>query len=141
MVYDELKETFIELYHEWFQNKKHWFDKNAAYDKYLSEKYFPSIKDIKVYQNELSNDDKYVQIGAIIALDQIPRHHNRLVEVDVHMYSKIASDIAVSFISAILQDKFQDISAHEWCFIFLPIRHVHDMSKIQMIIKFVIEKA
>ncbi len=138
----ELKEIFLDLYHEWFQNKSYWFKKNIDNDKYLSEKYWYKIKDIREYNNELNNEDIKIQIGAIIAYDQIPRHYNRIENIDVLMYSNIATNISVSLMILLSKniDSYKLISAYEWCFILLPIRHTNDIVKIKNVINFIIEK-
>lgn len=138
----ELKELFLELYTEWFENKKYWFDKKLDYDIYLSNKYWNFIKKYDKYDNELINEDKNIQIGAIIAFDQIPRHYNRIKNIDVIKYSNIATDISTSLIdlSLLNSEIYNSISAHEWCFIFLPIRHINKINAIQNIIDFLIKK-
>lgn len=137
-----LKEVFKELYTEWFSNKHFWFSKNLEIDRYLSEKYFNCIKDITSYSNELQDQDIAVLIGSIIAFDQIPRHHNRIENVDCFNYSNIASNISIELIVILSTNEnlYNSIKAYEWCFIMLPHRHVNDKSKIITIIQFFIEK-
>ena len=142
---NDLKTIFRELYNEWFENKQFWFDKKEEYDKYLSDKYFHHIKDINKYNDELISDDSEIQIGAILALDQIPRHYNRVIinnEVDCDMYSHSAVDIALGLMDMLSANiyAYDKISAYEWCFIMIPFRHINDISKLNTIIRFIIEK-
>jgi tRNA(Ile)-lysidine synthetase-like protein len=133
---------FLQLYNEWFENKHYWFDKKEEYDKYLSDTYFHKIESIKTYNDELLSADTEIQIGAIIAFDQIPRHHNRIIEVDCFAYSQVASDIALGLMSKLSTNiyTYGNISAYEWCFILLPFRHINDISRLNTIIRFIIEK-
>ena len=83
------------LYYDWFGNKNYWFDKDTFNDLYLSENYFKLIKNF-----DLSNYTKQEIIGAIILLDQIPRHHKRINNdyTNVFEYSKKAifySELAI----------------------------------------------
>lgn len=132
---------FTKLYHEWFSNRKFWFDKNEMYDKYLSEKYFCKISLIE-YEDDLFHEDVKTLIGAIIAYDQIPRHHKRINKIDSREYSKIAAEVSLMLMSRLSADVvlYKSISAYEWCFILLPHRHIKDLDRINTIIRFVIEK-
>ena len=139
----DLKTIFRELYNEWFDNKQFWFDKKEEYDIYLSDKYFYHIKDISGYNDELVSDDSEVQIGAILALDQIPRHYNRVYNgVDCHTYSRVAADIALGLMGMLSTNiyAYDNISAYEWCFIMIPFRHINDIGKLNTIVRFMIEK-
>lgn len=134
---NDMTEVFIELHKEWFANKQFWFDKNPEYDTYLSQKYFTKIKDIESI--DIENVSNETIIGAIVAFDQIPRHHNRISTVDCNRYSKIASDISSTFLGYVFLDrhnkdatKYDNISAYEWCFIMLPFRHLRIKSLINM---------
>lgn len=134
-----MNEVFVELHKEWFANKHFWFDKKPEYDAYLSEKYFTKIKNTELFDLSLKNEANEIIIGAIIAFDQIPRHHNRISIVDCDVYSKIASEIASTFMGSVYLDrqdgntkKYKNISAYEWCFIMLPFRHLRLKSLINM---------
>jgi tRNA(Ile)-lysidine synthetase-like protein len=138
----ELKGIFKNIYDEWFNNKHNWFNIDINFDRYIIDKYWKYIENITIYNDELCNEDKNIQIGAIIALDQIPRHYNRLQNINVQKYSKIAEDISVSLMSMLLinTEIYESITANEWCFILLPTRHLKDIEKIQTVIHFIIEK-
>lgn len=133
---------FATLYDEWFDNKKYWFSKNPEYDRYLADKYFVKVES---FDNELSTQPISVQIGAIIAFDQIARHYQRVyvtTSIDLYCYSKLASEISLSLMEYLSTDleTYKRITAHNWCFILLPFRHIRDTNKINTIIKFLIEK-
>lgn len=143
-----IKDRFKELYIEWFENKHFWFDKKIENDIYLSQKYFLLIKDVK-HINDLDIDIKDIetQIGAILALDQIPRHYNRVLDndvdkVDCFVYSKIASELSLNLMDFLMinQKTYNNIKAYEWCFILLPFRHINDIEKLNTITTFIIEK-
>lgn len=138
-----LRESFRALYKEWFANKSYWFDKNPETDKYLSEKYFFIIKNIHQYNGELKNEDIQTLIGAIIAFDQIPRHHKRLdTTINCATYTETAVNISLYLMIQCSEnhDLYDSISAIEWCFILLPIRHTNNCHQIISIIDFIIKK-
>ena len=117
-----------ELYYDWFNNEKYWFDKNLINDIYLTRKYYKYIN--KIY---IENNLKQELIGAIILLDQIPRHYIRLHDnnnLKVNDYSTKATLYSELVIK--LYEKTLNID--ELCFIYLPYRHIYDTDKIQFII-------
>lgn len=135
------------LYEEWFANRQFWFDKNPENDKYLTYKYFHDIKfafecDIE----SLKKESKEVQIGAIIAYDQIPRHFMRISNIEdesyPNIYSKVAAEISLTFMTNVYKNspEYENISIAEWCFILLPFRHLNDKIKIKRSIDFMISK-
>jgi tRNA(Ile)-lysidine synthetase-like protein len=140
-------ELFKELYDKWFDksNEKLWFNATLEDDIYLSNNYFISITDF-AYNEELINETVQIQIGAIIAFDQIPRHYKRTVEDKFDekpkMYSQLAADISVSLMTKLSQDivLYNSVKAYEWCFILLPFRHLKDCDKMHTIVRFIIEK-
>lgn len=138
----DLQHVFKELYKEWFDNKNYWFDKKEEYDKHLSEKYYRKIENISKYNDELILSDIDTQIGAILAFDQIPRHQNRITPVDCFAYSQVASDISLGLMAKLSTNiyAYGNISAYEWCFILLPFRHINDVSRLNTIVRFIIEK-
>ena len=115
------------LYYDWFSNKNYWFDKDAFNDLYLSENYFKLIKNF-----DLSNYTKQEILGAIILLDQIPRHHKRINNdyTNVFEYSKKAifySELAIKL-------HYDNLNIDELCFVYLPYRHINDVYYINIII-------
>lgn len=138
---------FKKLHNEWFHNRHFWFDKKLENDRYLTDKYFHDIKDVfEVDIDYLKQQDKEVQIGAIIAYDQLPRHFCRISNIsDVsysNIFSKIAAQISITFMSEVYgkTNEYNDITVAEWCFILLPFRHLKDNIKIQNSIDFMISK-
>lgn len=133
---------FKDLYDEWFVSKKYWFDKDVEYDKYITEKYFTKINYQVDIQEYINKEDYTIQIGAILAYDQIPRHFNRIQKIDVNKYSVIAADISLSLMNYLSKniELYKSIKAYEWCFILLPHRHIYDKQRIKNIIQFLIEK-
>ena len=139
----KLKNKFIELYSEWFDNKSYWFAENPEIDKYLSEKYFGLIREIHEYNDELCHENVQVLLGAIIAFDQIPRHYKRIDQnIDCMLYTQIAVKIALFLMIQCTKDleMYSRITAIEWCFILLPIRHTNDCLKILSVIDFILKK-
>lgn len=139
---NEYRDMYLQLYYEWFQNKSFWFEKNPETDIYLSNKYFPSVENKFDTNIDLTKEEISVQIGIILAYDQIPRHHNRIHPIDVNKYSEVAANTTSCLIQHIVSDKefFHEITANEWCFIMLPYRHLHNLRKIYKLIVFFIEK-
>ena len=139
---NEYRDMYLQLYYEWFQNKSFWFEKNPETDIYLSNKYFQSVENKFDTNIDLTKEEISVQIGIILAYDQIPRHHNRIHPIDVNKYSEVAANTTSCLIQYIVSDKefFHEITANEWCFIMLPYRHLHNLRKIYKLIVFFIEK-
>ena len=139
---NEYRDMYLQLYYEWFQNKSFWFEKNPENDIYLSNKYFPLVENKFDTNIDLTKEEISVQIGIILAYDQIPRHHNRIHPIDVNKYSEVAANTTSCLIQHIVSDKefFHEITANEWCFIMLPYRHLHNLRKIYKLIVFFIEK-
>jgi tRNA(Ile)-lysidine synthetase-like protein len=116
-----------ELYYDWFNNENYWFDKNLNNDIYLTRKYYKYIN--KIY---LENNLKQELIGAIILLDQIPRHYKRLNDnkLKVNFYSTKA----ILYSELVIKLYAKSLNIDELCFIYLPYRHIYDTNKIQFII-------
>lgn len=133
---------YSELYHEWFQNSNKWFSQEKDFDIYITDKYMSHILHCNDIIDSINDYDKISTMGAIIAYDQIPRHYNRIQNIDCQKYSLIARDISLHFIDKINNDEhlFDSITPHEWCFIFLPFRHVKDIHKVNSIINFMLCK-
>jgi tRNA(Ile)-lysidine synthetase-like protein len=124
-----MKMSYIlaELYYDWFNNEKYWFDKNLNTDIYLTRKYYKYIN--KIY---IENNLKQELIGAIILLDQIPRHYIRLHDNNLKVNDYSTKATLYSELVIKLYEKTLNID--ELCFIYLPYRHIYDTDKIQFII-------
>lgn len=133
---------YTELYHEWFENEDKWFSKDPLFDKYISDKYFPHLSKDDVQSLSCDNVNKEQLIGSIIAFDQIPRHYNRICNVNCKEYTEIARQISIVLMSQLYTnlELYNSITAKELCFIFLPFRHLYDVDKINMIIDFILNK-
>ena len=141
------RERFKLLHQEWFANKQFWFDKDPKNDQYLIDKYFHDIKFVfDCDMTSLKQESKEVQIGAIIAYDQIPRHFMRISDIKdisyANVYSKIAAEISLTFMTNVYGNcpEYENISIAEWCFILMPFRHLNRKIKIQRSIDFMISK-
>jgi tRNA(Ile)-lysidine synthetase-like protein len=139
----ETYNKIIELYNEWMNNKAFWFNKIYETDIYLINKYYKYVDNI-LYEFILNykyniNDCKEFLIGLIILLDQIPRHYNRINKnkIDVNNYSKISTTISGILINNINNYTY---TLYDYCFIYLPYRHINDYDMILNIIKFFINK-
>jgi tRNA(Ile)-lysidine synthetase-like protein len=140
---NEITDLLEELYNEWFANKSFWFEKNEKIDKYLVDKFFILSKNINFFNINLDYNNKKQIIGAIIALDQIPRHAKRLYDnITTTYYTELAVKISKAYLNVIYDNELirNNISAIEWCFILLPIRHSNDYECIIDIIYFIINK-
>lgn len=117
-----------ELYYDWFANKTYWFDKNSINDIYLVEKYYKYINAINP-----ENNLKQELIGAIILLDQIPRHYKRIYnnKLNVDKYSKKA----IIYSELVIKLYENSLNIDELCFIYLPYRHIYDTDNIKFIIQ------
>ena len=97
------------LYHDWFNNKSYWFQKNKDVDKYLCDKYLKYIENTKNIIEYKEFYSKETLISCILLLDQIPRHYKRLygaegVEIDVDKYSEKATKLINYIYQFILMD-------------------------------------
>ena len=129
----------IELYDEWMSKKNTWFSRNSDTDEYYTKKYYDRLIYINLeflvdYINAV--DDKKVIIGSIILLDQIPRHFDRFNYIKNDFYSCIASQISNIIIEN--QNNFE-LGPYDYCFIYLPYRHLGDIEKIKSIVKIFID--
>lgn len=140
--------NYISIYNEWFNNKEWWFNYNVIYDEYLYKLYYNDIinNDLKLNeilnQNNIKNLSKEYLIGIIIAYDQIPRNIKRITtEINVDKYTKIARKVSNYIINNNNIDniiKFDNITAYDWCFIFLPYRHLKEIDNINKSIEFIL---
>ena len=128
-----------ELYQEWMENTHTWFSKNNEIDLYYTNKYYYkllyfNLDDLLEYIKII--DNKEIIIGSILLLDQIPRHYNRLNDINIHcnIYTLIASKI-----SDVIIYKDFNLTAYDNCFIYLPYRHLLDINKIEYIIHLFIQ--
>ena len=115
------------LYYDWFSNKTYWFDKNINNDIYLIEKYYRYINNICI-----ENNLKQELIGAIIILDQIPRHYKRAY--NSHLNVDRFSKKAILYSELVIELYEKSLNIDELCFIYLPYRHINDVDKIEFII-------
>lgn len=123
------------LYHDWFNNKSYWFQKNKDVDKYLCDKYLKYIENTKNIIEYKEFYSKETLISCILLLDQIPRHYKRLydtegVEIDVDKYSEKATKL----INYILSIYSNGLCIDELSFILLPYRHIKNIEKIHEIV-------
>jgi len=132
-----MQELFKDLYDEWFANSNYWFSKTVENDKYLSDKYFSKLYTDTNIINCLKHCDKRTIMGAIIAFDQIPRHYNRLCPIDCSTYSHIAKDISSILIINGDVSIIEEMTSTDWCFAFLPFRHLKDIKCINSSIEFI----
>lgn len=125
-------EIFIELYNEWINNKDYWFSKNKDIDIYLTNKYSLDILNIDLIEIKKFNI-KEAFIGAIIAHDQLPFHYKRLdIIPDNIIYIEKASKISDYLLN---NNNKYNYTQNDYCFIYLPYRHLKNVDKINDIIK------
>ena len=136
---DDINTITTELYYEWMKNTDTWFSKNNETDLYYTNKYYYkllylNLDDLLEYIKIINN--KEIIIGTILLLDQIPRHYNRINDINIHcnIYSLIASKI-----SDVIIFKDFNFTAYDYCFIYLPYRHLLDINKIEYIIHLFIQ--
>ena len=136
---DDINTITTELYQEWMQNTDNWFSKNNETDLYYTNKYYYKLLylNLEFLLEYIKNiDNKEIVIGSILLLDQIPRHYNRVNDININcnIYSLIASKISDEII-------FKDfhLTAYDNCFIYLPYRHLLNINKIEYIIHLFIQ--
>jgi len=138
---DYVNNLCIELYDEWFSNKKLWFSKLYEYDLYLINKYYKHSEDfisfiINYNYSEVSN--KKILIGLILLLDQIPRHYNRIAnKINIQYYSYLA----IKFSNIVITNNdVYNLTIMDYCFVYLPYRHLNAYDKIHELLDFFINK-
>jgi len=136
---NDINTITTELYQEWMENTDTWFSRNNKTDLYYTNKYYYKLLYLNLeylleYMKNINN--KEIIIGSILLLDQIPRHYNRVNDININcnIYSLIASKI-----SDIIIMKDFHFTAYDNCFIYLPYRHLLNINKIEYIIHLFIQ--
>jgi hypothetical protein len=119
---------FKQLYNEWFEQTT--IDYN-----YFVNKYFHDIKFAFEYDiNSLKKYDKEVQIGFIIAYDQLSKPFCEKHNIDDISYSQIYSRIAEKMSITFLHDdsyKYYDLNVQDWYYILMPFVHLDSKSNLK----------
>jgi tRNA(Ile)-lysidine synthetase-like protein len=118
--------TVTEFYREWMANDRWWFSARAEDDQYIADKWG--------HLAELEDEDLIADnlIGAIIVLDQLPRHLKRVGgdrDIDIEAYLNRALVIC----RAIWSRACDSFNVKDWIFVALPFRHsgvVSDIFKV-----------
>lgn len=112
----------LELKNFWFENKKKWFCSDDEFDKLCKIKYYVLLSNYK----QINSKNKYILLGEIILLDQIPRHifRNKKESFD---YDITAQNLVIKNL-----DKINLFSDYELLFFLMPLKHSEDI-KIQKI--------
>ena len=119
------------IYNEWFNNRSKWFANDKIIDEYLCNKYLKYINNTNKILEFKEFYSKETLISCILLLDQIPRHYKRLHEdINIIQYSYDA----IKFSNYVLSIYEKILTIDELFFVYLPFRHVKDISKIHEII-------
>jgi tRNA(Ile)-lysidine synthetase-like protein len=115
---------------EWLSHPEYWFDGN---DDFICEKYGGLLK-TEVW--DVHSLDIRHHLSFIILYDQLPRHLYRKSDPDniVSFYLKKALYI-YNFIYKNAEFNIDDLTAIEWCFYNLPIRHNKEPNDIIRVIR------
>jgi tRNA(Ile)-lysidine synthetase-like protein len=115
------------LYRLWFQNPKWWFDPHDSFDDLITEQFqhlLDSDSQFTFNRNTSISLDLIEAIEYILIHDQLPRHVYRKEPADhIIAYHLIKAQEVSQHILEQYTYWNTAISATEWCFIMLPLRH------------------
>ena len=110
---------------EWFCNNQWWFSKNDEHDLYITQNY--------AYLLDIANDNRIDILSIILIYDQLPRHVFR------HQQANHVIDwfLQKALMSHSLHDVeyVKNLSAIEWTFFMLPLRHTNMCTRILNVVK------
>jgi tRNA(Ile)-lysidine synthetase-like protein len=117
------------LYDFWFSHRDIWFDATDEDDVYVVEMFAELIPELLELKAMDTISSKKIWIGAILALDQVSRHIQRVdpSRCCVHVCTERALQIS----QHLLQEcpSYHIFTCEEICFILLPMRHVKKVSE------------
>jgi tRNA(Ile)-lysidine synthetase-like protein len=116
------------LYDTWFTNERFWFNASPEDDLYLKQQ-FESWLGHDITFNIIT---KKQCIAAIILYDQIPRNIYRNNPEKVATFSAKAC-ICIGTLAKIT-NAYAELSANEWCFTMLPLRHTNIIQLIHKVV-------
>lgn len=116
---------------DWLSHSEYWFSKDHVYDEYITETY-GSLLETHTWEEEQTSLEYH--LSCIILFDQVPRYVYRkkdpekkidcYLEKAVHIYMYLQKNYDLSCLSAI-----------QWSFMALPMRHTKDSSNIIQVIQ------
>lgn len=119
------------LYDFWFAHPDHWFNTNQANDLLIS-KSFAHLFEAKVNEELLISNKKYA-IGVILLYDQISRHVLRVNPDFLNL--DIVSTLSNKYYSIVWDNWKSELSADEFCFVMLVLRHKKDFIEIKFVMQ------
>lgn len=121
---------------QWFANPAWWFTKDPIYDEVITHRFQHLLN--TTYSIKDGNDDP---LAAILVYDQLPRHilRNTLSNHIIEYYLQKA--LAVITITNTTNTTYKDsLSAIEWTFFMLPLRHTKEPQSIKQVISYTWQK-
>lgn len=114
------------FYDEWFNNPDWWFSKKYKYDEYISHTYSSLLE-----QQYLHNTNP---LKIILVYDQLPRHvyRNEYASHIIQYYLEKALNIVNNYIYT---PYYHTLTAVEWTFFMLPLRHTKNNKYIFQVLK------
>lgn len=120
--------TPCHFHKDWFAHPEWWFSKDNTYDIWIAETYEHLLFDSALIESN-------APITSIIVYDQLPRHMYRTESANhiIEFYLQKA----LTFLHTYLDTDYErQLSAQEWTFFMLPLRH----TKVSKNILYVIER-
>lgn len=119
-------ELLQRFHSEWFNHPEWWFSKSEEYDKYISCTYVDLL--------DVVEQHCHTPIQQVLVYDQLPRHIYR---------NQQANHIILYFLEKALNivhqqtiyNYHQSLTAVEWTFFMLPLRHTQNVLSIKKVIK------
>lgn len=126
-------ETITCFKEQWFANPDWWFTKDNAYDEVITHRFQHLLN--TTYNME---DTTHDPLATILVYDQLPRHllRNTLSNHIIEYYLQKALDV-ISTTNTTYKDA---LSAIEWTFFMLPLRHTKEPQCIKQVIACTWEK-
>jgi tRNA(Ile)-lysidine synthetase-like protein len=127
--------TITSFKQQWFANPVWWFTKDPTYDEVITHR-FQHLLDT-TYNMQ---DGNHNPLAIILVYDQLPRHilRNTLSNHIIDYYLQKA--LAVNAISTTTTTYTDTLSAIEWTFFMLPLRHTKEPQCIKQVISYTWQK-
>lgn len=117
-------------------NQDIWFNPQKKYDRIISEKFSSLLNTTEIFSNLILVNSNKELFEFILIFDQLPYYVFRDDIKKIEKYQKFSYQLASQLID---NDRFNDFTNVEKCFIMLPLRHSNNLQDNYKILKKVIE--
>ena len=117
-------------------NQDIWFNPQKKYDRIISEKFSSLLDTTEIFSNLILVNSNKELFEFILIFDQLPYYAFRDNITQIEKYQKFSYQLASQLID---NDRFNDFTNTQKCFIMLPLRHSNNLQDNYKILKKVIE--